>query len=108
MFRGPPAPRNGLLVPTSGVAVMGIDSMPRPCASGSEPFRKSTAKLGTQGLVKLGWLIRHCIFNFSPMERSGYPLVYCCFSATFVYVRSKASGGRESVGQAVADGPKSC
>jgi len=48
-----PPPRNGLPVPTSGVAVMGRKPMPRPEAS--TPFwAKSTPKLGQSGLAKLG------------------------------------------------------
>src|SRR5579864_2646106 len=71
MFLGPPPPRNGLPLPTSGVAVIGIDPIPRPLASGSPPFRKSTAKAGNSGLLKFGWLkilkksTRNCAATFS-------------------------------------------
>src|SRR5256885_688575 len=70
MLRDPPLPRDGLTRPTSGAEVDLIS--PTPCPLLSIPFpRKSTPKLGQNGLAKLGWLrmlkksARSCMFNLS-------------------------------------------
>src|SRR5438128_9513612 len=80
MFLGPPPPRNGLPMPTSGVATGFRNPVPvsSPCVAltvgtNAEPLlKKSTAKFGKVGFVKFGWLntlkksARNCMFTCSP------------------------------------------
>ena len=55
MSRGPPPPRNGLPIPTSGVTVIGESRCPvRVIGSILEVM--SAAKLGNSGFEKFGWL----------------------------------------------------
>src|SRR6185436_10358156 len=76
IFRGPPPPRNGFPMPTSGVAVLVKKPLPvaTPGAAGAIiPLpRKSIANEGNVGFTKFGWLKRlkkskrHCMFTRSP------------------------------------------